>query len=80
MIQRVYEQAKKSKILSAVFVATDDKRIEAHVKKFGGNVIMTSLNHKSGTDRCAEATKKMKAIILPTGIVQYCIIKENLQK
>lgn len=61
MIQRVYEQAEKSKKLSAVFVATDDKSIENHVKKFGGNVIMTSNNHKSGTDRCAEASKKTKA-------------------
>lgn len=59
MIQRVYEQAKKSKNLSAVFVATDDKRIETHVKSFGGKVIMTSARHKSGTDRCAEAIKKI---------------------
>ena len=63
MIQRVYEQAKKSKKLAAVFVATDDKRIEAHVKKFGGNVIMTSPKHKSGTDRCAEAVKKIQSTI-----------------
>ena len=60
MIQHVYEQAKKSKKLAEVFVATDDKRIEVHVKSFGGNVIMTSAKHKSGTDRCAEAAKKIK--------------------
>lgn len=60
MIQRVYEQAKKSKLLSEVFVATDDKRIETHVKKFGGKVVMTSTKHTSGTDRCAEVAKKLK--------------------
>jgi 3-deoxy-manno-octulosonate cytidylyltransferase (CMP-KDO synthetase) len=58
MIQRVYEQAKKCKILAEVVVATDDKRIESAVKKFGGNVVMTSSKHQSGTDRCYEALRK----------------------
>ncbi len=58
MIRRVYEQTQKSKNLNKVFVATDDKRIEAHVKEFG-NVIMTSSDHKSGTERCAEVAEKM---------------------
>ena len=53
MIQRVYEQAKKS--IETVFVATDDKRIEQAVLNFGGEVIMTSKKHNSGTDRIAEA-------------------------
>ncbi len=55
MIQRVYEQAKKSQRLSGVLVATDDVRIEQHVKDFGGDVVMTSDRHQSGTDRCFEA-------------------------
>lgn len=55
MIQRVYEQAKQSTSLSDVLVATDDERIETHVKNFGGNVVMTSSAHQSGTDRCYEA-------------------------
>ena len=59
MIQRVYEQAKKCKALSEVIVATDDKRIEAVVKKFKGKVVMTSSKHESGTDRCYEAMKKI---------------------
>lgn len=59
MIQRVYEQAKKCKTLSEVFVATDDKRIESAVKKFKGKVIMTSSKHESGTDRCWEGLKKI---------------------
>lgn len=58
MIQRVYEQAKKSKSLTDVVVATDDVRIEEHVKSFGGNVIMTKESHQSGTDRCIEAIQK----------------------
>jgi len=53
MIQRVYEQA--SKVLEHVYVATDDNRIKAAVEAFGGKVAMTSADHKSGTDRCAEA-------------------------
>jgi 3-deoxy-manno-octulosonate cytidylyltransferase (CMP-KDO synthetase) len=57
MIRRVYEQAKKSKRITDVLVATDDTRIEEHVKAFGGQVVMTSDQHQSGTDRCFEAMK-----------------------
>jgi len=53
MIQRVYEQAGKS--LDIVYVATDDKRIYDAVMGFGGRAVMTSPDHQSGTDRCAEA-------------------------
>ena len=55
MIERVYLQAKKSKSLTDVVVATDDERIVLHVKSFGGKVVMTSETHQSGTDRCFEA-------------------------
>lgn len=58
MIQRVYEQAKKAQSLFDVVVATDDERIEAVVKEFSGNVVMTSSSHQSGTDRCYEAITK----------------------
>ncbi len=53
MVQRVYEQASKS--LDLVYVATDDKTIYETVNSFGGKAIMTSPDHRSGTDRCAEA-------------------------
>ncbi|MBR4302107.1 MAG: 3-deoxy-manno-octulosonate cytidylyltransferase [Bacteroidaceae bacterium] len=56
VIQRVYEQAKK--VFENVFVATDDDRIYDAVEQFGGKAIMTSPNHKSGTDRCYEAYQK----------------------
>jgi len=55
MIQRVYEQVKPC--LDEVWVATDDSRIETAVRAFGGNVVMTSTHHKSGTDRCLEASR-----------------------
>lgn len=57
MIQRVYEGAKKSKLIDELIVATDDERILNEVKRFGGNVMMTSEKHPSGTDRCAEVLK-----------------------
>ncbi len=59
MIRRVYEQAEKSHSLSGVFVATDDERIIAEVNSFGGNAIMTSPKHPSGTDRCFEVLEKL---------------------
>lgn len=57
MIQRVYEQVKLA--LDEVWVATDDSRILNAVEAFGGNAVMTSPNHKSGTDRCKEAYEKI---------------------
>lgn len=56
VIQRVYEQV--AGVLDDACVATDDVRIEAAVKAFGGKVVMTSVRHKSGTDRCYEAACK----------------------
>lgn len=55
MIQRVYENI--SKAIENVWVATDDERIFNAVERFGGNAIMTSKEHQSGTDRCAEAAR-----------------------
>lgn len=56
VIQHVYEQT--SSVLSEVWVATDDDRIREAVKKFGGRVVMTRADHKSGTDRIEEAAEK----------------------
>lgn len=56
MIQRVYEQA--SKAVGRVMVATDDERIRAEVARFGGEAVMTSALHRSGTDRAAEAFRE----------------------
>ena len=59
MIQRVYEQVCHT--LDKVCVATDDPRIESDVLAFGGEVVMTSDQHRSGTDRCFEAYQKVGA-------------------
>jgi 3-deoxy-manno-octulosonate cytidylyltransferase (CMP-KDO synthetase) len=61
MIEHVYEGALKSKSLTSVTVATDDKRIVRKVEEFGGRAILTSSHHKSGTDRIAEALIKLDA-------------------
>lgn len=54
MIERVYDQSLKAKGIHKLVVATDDLRIEQEVKRFGGNVVLTSPLHKTGTERCAE--------------------------
>lgn len=61
MIQRVYEQVQSSKSIDEVCVATDDKRIEDAVNGFGGKVVMTSEDHKTGTDRCIEVLEQYPA-------------------
>lgn len=58
VIQRVYEQV--SKQMDTAWVATDDERIFDHVRSWGGNAVMTSPDHKSGTDRIEEAMEKIE--------------------
>ena len=60
VIRRVYEQV--SKQLDAAWVATDDERIFDHVQSWGGKVVMTRTDHKSGTDRIEEAMEKIEAM------------------
>lgn len=59
MIQHVYERA--ARLFEHCYVATDDTRIADAVTAFGGNVVMTSTEHRSGTDRCREALEKVSA-------------------
>ncbi len=57
VIQRVYEQV--IAVIPDTWVATDDERIMQAVESFGGKAVMTSPNHKSGTDRIEEAAEKI---------------------
>jgi 3-deoxy-manno-octulosonate cytidylyltransferase (CMP-KDO synthetase) len=59
MIQHVYDRVLRAKTVSSAAVATDDERIFAAVRAFGGQAVMTSARHRSGTDRIAEAVETM---------------------
>lgn len=58
VIQWVYEKAKASKYADMIIVATDDERIYNEVKSFGGEVEMTSVDHKCGSDRIMEVVSR----------------------
>jgi len=64
MIQYVYEQSRAARLIDEVWVATDDQRIYDRVRSFGGQAILTSPNHESGTERVAEAARKIEAEIV----------------
>lgn len=61
MIQRVYEQCTRAVDADLVFVATDDDRIRLACEAFGANVVMTSSQCLTGTDRVAEVSRKIDA-------------------
>lgn len=63
MVQRVYEQAKKARLLDRVVVATDDTRIEKCVRRFGGEVMLTSPDIHSGSDRVAAVASQVNGSI-----------------
>jgi len=64
MIERVYERARAARVVERVLVATDDERIASAVARFGGDVVMTSPAHATGTDRLAEAAAAIEADII----------------
>ena len=64
MIQRVYERTAQASCVSRVLVATDDERIAAVVRSFGGEVCMTRPDHPTGTDRLAEVAQQLDADII----------------
>ena len=61
MIQRVYEQALLSHALEEITVATDDERVMKAVEGFNGKAILTSSDHRSGTERCGEVVDLLAA-------------------
>jgi 3-deoxy-manno-octulosonate cytidylyltransferase (CMP-KDO synthetase) len=64
LIERVYQQALKSRYAHEVIVATDHQKIYDHVLEFGGTVVMTSPHHASGTDRIAEIAVALDSDII----------------
>jgi 3-deoxy-manno-octulosonate cytidylyltransferase (CMP-KDO synthetase) len=64
LIQHVYERAKGAKLLTDVFVATDDERISNAVSGFGGKAVMTPRTIKSGSDRAAYAARNLRADVI----------------
>ena len=64
MIQHVWERAKQAKKFEDVIIATDDARIEACVRGFGGKACMTRKDHPNGTSRIAEVTERFKQDIV----------------
>lgn len=61
MLQHVWERANRCRYLDDVLIATDDDRVEAAVREFGGQVRMTRADHPSGTDRLAEVASSETA-------------------
>jgi 3-deoxy-manno-octulosonate cytidylyltransferase (CMP-KDO synthetase) len=64
LIEHVYDQARKARCAQQVIVATDDPRIEAAVRSFGGTVVLTGRYHPSGTDRVAEVARQLDADVI----------------
>ncbi len=64
MIQHTFERASRAQCLTALYVVTDDRRISDAVRRFGGEPIMTSSDHPSGTDRLAEAVRNLDSDVI----------------
>ncbi len=64
MVQHVYERAARAAFVSEVIVATDDERIAAAVRAFGGRVEMTLGSHETGTDRLAEVAARINSDLI----------------
>jgi 3-deoxy-manno-octulosonate cytidylyltransferase (CMP-KDO synthetase) len=64
MVEHVYRRATAARNVDAVIVATDDERIADVVRRFGGDVRMTSSHHQTGTDRLAELAANLDCDLL----------------
>lgn len=64
MIQWVYERTARCVAVNRVIVATDDERISAAVRSFGGEVMMTRVDHQTGTDRLAEVAGQIESALI----------------
>lgn len=68
LIEHVYRRVERAESVERILVATDDQRIADAVQRFGGNVIMTRIDHQSGTDRLAEAAGDLPADALVVNV------------
>lgn len=68
LIEHVYRRVEQAESVQRILVATDDERIAEAVERFGGNVIMTRIDHQSGTDRLAEAAGDLPADALVVNV------------
>src|SRR5687768_11661108 len=64
LLYHVYQRSCRARSLNRVFIATDDERIWRVATAFGAEVVMTSKEHRSGTDRISEAIRDVKAEII----------------
>ena len=90
MIQHVYERARQARLVDAVIVATDDQRILAAVEACGGQAVLTSPTHPTGTDRIAEVAAQLtcdivvnvqgdEPLISPKLIAEVALLLERLK-
>jgi 3-deoxy-manno-octulosonate cytidylyltransferase (CMP-KDO synthetase) len=59
ILQHIYIEASKARLIDRVVVATDSKIIKSGVESFGGEALMTSKRHRTGSDRAAEVASKL---------------------
>lgn len=79
MIQHTYTQACQARLVDAVLVATDDKRIAEAVEAFGGRVVMTAAAHATGTDRVAEVVRQLACdIVVNVQGDEPCIVPDAI--
>lgn len=71
VLEHVWRRCIKAKLIKAVVIATDDKRIEVIAKKFGAEVMMTSKRHQSGTDRIAEVARLLEKKSEPSRFTHF---------
>jgi len=64
MIQHVWERAKQSKMLDDLIIACDDERVKKIAEDFGANVVLTSKDHESGSDRLTEIVQPLDVKIV----------------
>lgn len=62
LVQHVWERSLLAKNITRTLIATDDERVATVARKFGAEVVMTSPDHPSGTDRIAEVAKRLRGI------------------